>query len=287
MLSAPNIKRRDPIWASPVLQSVVLHLVLTLGAITMVVPFLWMLSSSLQARAQIYKMPPEWIPHPVRWQNYREVWTAIDMARYFANSTFVSTVVTTLTVLLSAMAGYAFAKYHFRGKNIAFVYILCTLMIPYQVTLIPLFLIFRKLGLLDTYLALILPGLTSAFGIFMMRQFIAGIPDDLLDSARIDGAGETRMFFQILLPNVKPAASALAIFVFVGIWNDFLWPLVAINRDELKPLQLGLASFVQQYSASWHLVMAGATCALLPVLIVFLIFQRQFVAGIVLSGMRE
>ena len=269
------------------LPSVLLHAVLTIGAITMITPFLWMLSSSLQTRAQIYHIPPEWIPRPTRWSNYKEVWLAIDFARYFMNSTFISTTVTTLTVLISAMAGYAFAKYHFHGKNVAFAYILCTLMIPYQVTLIPLFLIFRQLGLLDTYIALILPGLTSAFGIFMMRQFISGIPDDLLDSARIDGAGEVRMFWQILLPNIKPAASALAIFVFVGIWNDFLWPLVAINRDELKPIQVGLASFVQQYSASWHYVMAGATCALMPVLIVFLIFQRQFVAGIVLSGLRE
>lgn len=264
-----------------------LHLFLLLGATTMVAPFVWMVSSSLQTRQQLYHIPPQWFPSPARWQNYYEVWVTIDFARYFLNSCFVSTVVTTLAVILSAMAGFAFAKYHFRGQKIAFAYILITLMIPYQVTLIPLFLIFRQLNLLDTYLALILPGLTSAFGIFMMRQFIAGIPDDLLESARIDGAGEPRIFAQVVLPNLKPAASALAIFIFVGIWNDFLWPLVAINQDELKPIQVGLASFVQQHSASWHLVMAGATCALLPVIIVFLFFQRQFVAGIAFSGLRE
>lgn len=267
--------------------SALLHVLLLMGAVTMVAPFLWMISSSLQTRSQLYQIPPQWIPSPPRWANYHEVWVTIDFARYFLNSCFISTVVTSFAVILSAMAGYAFAKFHFRGKEVAFAYILITLMIPYQVTLIPLFLIFRQLNLLDTYLALILPGLTSAFGIFMMRQFISGIPDDLIDSARIDGAGEGRIFWQVVLPNLKPAASALAIFIFVAIWNDFLWPLVAINQDELKPIQVGLASFVQQHSASWHLVMAGATCALLPVIVVFLIFQRQFVAGIALSGIKE
>lgn len=263
------------------------YVLLVIGGLSMLLPFVWMLVSSLQSRTQLYQIPPVWIPSPPRWANYGEVWVSINFARYFLNSCIVSTIVTVFAVLLSAMGGFSFAKYEFPGKKALFVYFIATLMIPYQVTLIPLFLIFRHLGLLDTYLALILPGLTSAFGIFMMRQFISGIPEDLLDSARIDGSREAGIFWRVILPNTKPALSALAVFVFIGIWNDFIWPLVVISSDELKPIQVGLASFVQQHSASWHLVMAGATCALLPVIVVFLVFQRQFVAGVVFTGMKE
>ncbi|MCX7019854.1 MAG: carbohydrate ABC transporter permease [bacterium] len=263
------------------------HAVLIAGGATMALPFLWMLSTALQSRAQLYSIPPRWLPSPPQWANFTEVWFGINFFRYFLNSCFISAVVTTLSVILCAMAGFAFAKYTFPGKRPLFLYFICTLMVPYQVTLIPLFLVFRGMNLLDTYTALILPGLTSAFGIFMMRQFITDIPEDLLDSARIDGSGEAGLFTRVILPNIKPAASALAIFIFIGIWNDFMWPLIAINRDELKPIQAGLASFVQQHAASWHLVMAGATCALAPVIAVFLIFQRQFVSGIAFTGIKE
>ena len=273
--------------ADPFLIKFSAYAILVIGGITMLVPFLWMIVSSLQSRAQLYQIPPVWFPVPPRWVNYTEVWVSINFARYFLNSCIVSSVVTVSAVLISAMGGFSFAKYDFPGKRALFLYFIATLMIPYQVTLIPLFLIFRYLGLLDTYLAMILPGMTSAFGIFMMRQFISNIPEDLLDSARIDGAREAGIFWRVVLPNIKPALSALAVFVFVGIWNDFIWPLVAISSDELKPIQVGLASFVQQHSASWHLVMAGATCALVPVILVFLVFQRQFVAGVVLTGMKE
>ncbi|PKO19951.1 hypothetical protein CVU37_00310 [candidate division BRC1 bacterium HGW-BRC1-1] len=273
--------------ADPLLVKVSAYIILIVGGITMLIPFLWMIISSLQSRAQLYQIPPVWFPVPPRWANYTEVWVSINFARYFLNSCIVSSIVTVSAVLISAMGGFSFAKYDFPGKRALFLYFIATLMIPYQVTLIPLFLIFRYLGLLDTYMAMILPGMTSAFGIFMMRQFITNIPEDLLDSARIDGAREAGIFWRVVLPNIKPALSALAVFVFVGIWNDFIWPLVAISSDELKPIQVGLASFVQQHSASWHLVMAGATCALVPVILVFLLFQRQFVAGVVLTGMKE
>ena len=273
--------------ADPFLIKFSAYAILVIGGITMLIPFLWMIVSSLQSRSQLYQIPPVWFPVPPRWANYTEVWVSINFARYFLNSCIVSSVVTVSAVLISAMGGFSFAKYDFPGKRALFLYFIATLMIPYQVTLIPLFLIFRYLGLLDTYLAMILPGMTSAFGIFMMRQFISNIPEDLLDSARIDGAREAGIFWRVVLPNIKPALSALAVFVFVGIWNDFIWPLVAISSDELKPIQVGLASFVQQHSASWHLVMAGATCALVPVILVFLVFQRQFVAGVVLTGMKE
>ncbi len=263
------------------------YALLIIGGITMVAPFLWMLSSSLQSRTQLYEIPPVIIPDPPRWKNYSEVFISINFARYFFNSCLVSLIVTVVGVLVSAMAGFSFAKYEFTGKRLLFLYFIGTMMIPAQVTLIPLFLIFRWLGLLDTYVALILPGLTSAFGIFMMRQFISSVPNDLIDSARVDGATEMGLFFRIVLPTIKPALGALGIFVFVGIWNDFMWPLVAISRDELKTIQLGLASFVQMHSASWHLVMAGATCALIPVILVFLFFQKQFVAGVALTGLKE
>lgn len=280
--AAPLSTRR----ASPFL-IIASYSLLILGGITMIAPFLWMLSSSLQSRAQLYEIPPVIVPDPPRWQNYVEMFVSINFARYFFNSCLVSVVVTVVGVVISAMGGFAFAKYEFRGKNLLFLYFIGTMMIPTQVTLIPLFLIFRWLGLLDTYLALILPGLTSAFGIFMMRQFIATLPNDLLDSARIDGATEGSLFFRIVLPTIKPALGALGIFIFIGIWNDFMWPLVAISRDELKTIQLGLASFVQVHSASWHLVMAGATCALIPVIAVFLLFQKQFIAGVALTGLKE
>lgn len=269
------------------LAKVFCYAMLTVGGATMVAPFLWMLSSSVQSRTDLYRIPPVIFPQDPRWQNYADVFLDINFGRYFLNSCIVSLIVTVTGVLISAMAGFAFAKYEFRGKKLLFLYFIGTMMIPTQVTLIPLFLIFRWIGLLDTYAALILPGLTSAFGIFMMRQFITSLPNDLLDSARIDGAGEASVFFRIVLPTIKPALGALAIFVFIGIWNDFMWPLVAISRDELKTIQLGLASFVQVHSASWHLVMAGATCALIPVIMVFLFFQKQFVAGVALTGLKE
>jgi ABC-type glycerol-3-phosphate transport system permease component len=263
------------------------YVVLVAGGISMAVPLLWMFSSALQSPAELFKAPPQLFPETPRFSNFTEVWFSINFGRYFLNSCFVSAVVTITSVLLAAAAGFAFAKYNFPGKRFLFLYFISTMMIPYQATIIPLFLLFRKMNLLDTYTAMILPGLTSAFGIFMMRQFISGLPDDLLDSARIDGSSEIGIFGRIILPNIKSAASALGIFVFIGIWNDFLWPLIAINSDELKPIQVGLASFVQQYTARWDLVMAGATSALLPVILVFLIFQRQFVAGIALTGMKD
>lgn len=276
-------KRRRTIRASTTLAT---YGVLALGAAVMTLPLLWMLTTSLKEANQVFAVPIQWIPTPVRHDNYVRAWEVAPWASYIFNSVFVGFSVTVITVGLCTLAGYGFAKYQFWGRNVLFVVVLSTLMIPFQVVMVPLFILTRDLGWLNTYLGLILPVSVGAFGIFMMRQFVIALPDELLDAARIDGASELDIFRRIVLPLSRPAMAALAIFTFTGNWDSLLWPLVVTTKVSLRTLPLGLALFNSEYRNDYTALMAASTAVTLPVLVLFLALQRQFVRGIVMSGLK-
>ncbi len=289
--------RRSPwagVWRVPV------YLLLLAGGVLFVAPFAWMVTSSLQDVSDMFAWPPRWIPQNPSLSNYLEFLRAERIGRYFFNSAFVAVTVTLLQLFLSSLAAYTFAKRRFPGRELLFVGILGSMMIPGQVTLIPVYVILKQIplfggndwlgqggsGWLDSYWGLIVPQGISAFAIFMLRQYMKNIPDDLLDAARIDGASEFRIYREIVLPLTKPALAALAIFTFTYQWDDFYWPLIIVSSESLRTLPLGLALFVVRNRTVWDLLMAGSVIATLPVLIVFLLFQRHFVRGIALSGMK-
>ncbi|SRR5690606_10411376 len=266
---------------------VAIVIVVLTGAFTMLLPFLWMILTSLKTDQNVFTIPVTWLPEEFQWGNYLKAWEIADFSRYIFNSLFVTTIIMIFSLLFNSMAGYAFAKYRFRAREPLFLLLLSTMMIPGQVTMIPVYLILEQLGFLDSYFGLIVPGLATAFGIFIMRQFMLSIPDDFIDAARIDGASEARIFFQIILPISKPAISALGIFTFVGAWNDFLFPLLVISSDSMKTLPLAIASLAAgQYVQSWPLLMAAATFITLPVIVVFFIGQRYFIEGIAMTGIK-
>jgi len=223
----------------------------------------------------------------VEWGNYREAWAIAPFGRYFFNTALVAITVTGVSLFLNSLAAYAFARLQFRGRDLLFMLLLATMMIPFQVTMIPTFLILERLGWLDSYLGLTVPGFAGAFGIFMLRQFMLGIPEDLLDAARMDGCSELRVYAQIVLPLSKPALATLATFTFMGAWNDFILPLMVVKSDEMRTLTLAVAALSSGlYVMSFPLMMAAATFVILPVLVAFLLAQRFFTRSIVLGGFK-
>ena len=262
------------------------HLVLLLGAVTMVVPFLWMLSTSLKSDQQAYIFPPIWIPQPIMWSNYITTWQALPFDRFFINSLLVAVAVTFGQLLTCSMGAFAFARLHFPWREPLFVLYLATIMVPFQVIMIPLFILVRELNWLDTYTGQIIPLVFSAYGTFLLRQFFRTIPIELEDAAKIDGCNYARIFWNIMLPLSKPALATLGIFVFLFSWNNFLWPLLVINSLEMKTLPLGLAYFLGQYTIYWNLLMVGATITLLPVLIVFFFAQRFLLDNPLMGGLK-
>lgn len=266
----------------------VMYVIVVLLGISMIVPFLWMLSTSLKTDQQVWAWPPRWIPNPVRLQNYSDAWGIAPFGRFFINSIFISVSVTIASLFFNSLAGFSFAHYDYPGKDFIFLTLLATMMIPGYVTIIPSFILMKILGWLDTYQGLIVPGFAGAFGIFLMRQFLMTIPRDLIEAARIDGCSEFRIYWQIVLPLSKPAMSALGIFTFMGAWNNFLWPLVMVKSEEMKTLPLAVASLAQgHYVMSWPILMAGACIIIIPVILVFLLFQRQFIQGIAMTGLKS
>lgn len=262
------------------------HLALAFGGLCMIIPFLWMLSTSLKSDQQAYIFPPIWIPDPVMWSNYQTVWEALPFDRFLLNSAIVSILVTLGQLLTCSMGAFAFARLRFPGREKLFLLYLGTMMIPFQVTMIPVFILVKYFKWLDTYQGLIVPCLFSAYGTFLLRQFFMSIPSELEDAAKIDGCSYWRIFWNIVLPLSKPALATLGIFVFMWSWNNFLWPLLITNTLEMKTLPLGLAYFLGQYTIYWNLLMAGTTIALVPVLVVFFFAQRYFVEGITLTGLK-
>ncbi|MCI9868236.1 MULTISPECIES: carbohydrate ABC transporter permease [Rhizobium/Agrobacterium group] len=254
--------------------------------IVMLLPFVWMLSASLKLSRDVFAFPIEWIPSQPRWENYTEIWTKIPLALFIYNTSKLTIIVTIMQLLTSSFAAYAFAKLNFPYKNTLFLGYIATIAMPWQVYMVPQFLLMREFGLNNTHLALILLQAFTAFGVFLMRQFYMSIPNELCEAARIDGMNEYQIWAKIMLPLSKPALSTLTIFTFVTTWNDFLGPMIYLTKTELKTIQIGLRMFISQYSAEYGLIMAASVVALIPVLIVFLALQRFFVEGVASSGIK-
>lgn len=262
------------------------YIFLSLGAITMLLPFLWMISTSLKEPGAVFTFPPQWIPKPIVWRNYVEAWKAVPFGKFYLNSIFVAVSQTFGVLLTSSWAAYAFARLSFPGRDKLFFLYLATLMIPGAVIMIPTFILMRLIGWVDTYEALIIPGIFSAYGTFLLRQFFMSIPTDIEDAARIDGCNKMGIYRHVILPLAKPAMATLGTFTFIGSWNNFMWPLIMINSMGKKTLPIGLASFQGLYSTDWTLLMAASVIVMIPTLIVFLFNQRFFVEGIKLSGIK-
>jgi multiple sugar transport system permease protein len=256
------------------------------GAAVMVFPFLWMASSSLKDEAEAFATPPTLIPQAPNLDNYRRVIEYLDIRQLFMNSVTVSFSVTFLQILTASMAGYAFARLQFKGKNFFFITYMITMMIPMQVIIVPLFIEMKYLGLIDSLIGLGLPMITSAFGTFFMRQAMSTIPKEIEEAALIDGAGHFRIFFRIAIPLTIPALSALSILAFMSIWNAFLWPLLVIFSPEKMTLPLGLANLHGQYATDWPLVMAGTTLSVIPIAVVYLLLQRQITQSFLTAGLK-
>lgn len=263
------------------------YVVLGVGLVVVTSPFIWMAFSSLKSEGEIRRVPPTWWPEAPTLDNFRELFDRLDFPTFFGNSALVATAVTLGNVVFCSMLGYVLAKADFAGKALLFRLVLGTLMIPGMVTLVPLFVLVANMGLVNTYLGLILPFLAAPFGVFLMRQFFLGIPDELIDAARVDGASEARIFVQVVLPLAKPALATLAILTFLGSWNNFLWPLVVATTEDKYTLPVALALYsTGQNQTDYGLLLAGAVVVVVPVLVVFLILQRYFVQGIALTGIK-
>lgn len=268
---------------------VLLYLLMMLGALFFIVPVAWMLVMSILPEHEIFQPVPHWIPQEPTLQNFRDLFERAEEApvmRWFANSVFVASAGTFSYLLLCSMAAYAFSRLQFPGRNILFFIVLSTLIIPGQVTIIPVFLLLQKLNWFNTNYALIVPGLAGAFGVFLLRQFFLTIPKELEEAALIDGCGHATIYWRIILPLSKPALATLGIFSFLGGWNDFMLPLIATSEIEMRTLPVGLTIFLGRYSMQYGLVMATAVIATLPVLIMFLLFQRHIIRGVVLTGLK-
>jgi len=263
-----------------------LYAVLVVSALTMIVPFLWMLSTSLKTDQYVLAMPPQLFPRPLTLASYVRLAELFPIERMFANSLLVATLTTGGQLLTCSMAAYAFARMNFRGRNALFLIYLATLMIPFQVTITPLFILMRYLGWINTYQGLILPGVFSAFGTFLLRQFFLTIPREFEEAAYMDGASRWTVYWRIILPESKPALATLGVFSFMGSWNAFLWPLFVVRDVELMTLPVGLATLHGRWLTQWNLVMAGTVITVLPMLVVYLLAQQYFVKGVALSGLK-
>ena len=270
------------------LRNLPLYLVLLAGCLVTLLPFLWMVSSSLKSSTEIIRLPPTFLPENPSLQSFQTIFSdpKVPLERFYLNSIIVSFSVVGMVLFTSSLAGFIFAKYEFFGKNALFAVILGTLMIPFQVVMIPLYLIIARLGIIDSLAGLIVPGAVSAFGIFLMKQFIETIPSELMDAGRIDGASEWNIFAKIILPQMGPALATLGIFTFMGVWNDYLWPLIVITTTEKRTLPIMLTWYNSQHGARMDLTMAASMLVILPVLVVYFIFQKWIVRGVAMTGFK-
>lgn len=282
----PKRKRRKK-TPKEVASLTVLYIIIILFTIVMAAPFFWMISTSLKPMSEVVQYPPTWFPTKIQLNNFSDALSKAPFGRYYLNSLIVTVVTTVSVCFFSSLSGFAFAKYQFAGKNIVFFMILSGMMIPLQLRMIPLYLLLNRLNWLDSYQALILPFAITAFGVFLLRQFIQDLPDELMQAARIDGCSEMRIFFQIIIPLCKPALAALTIVTFMNLWNDFLWPLIVIDSTEMRTVQLGLALFQVEHDViQYNQLMAATLVVLLPILAIFLSAQKYFVEGFALSGLK-
>jgi multiple sugar transport system permease protein len=271
-----------------ILHRSIIYFILLAGSVAMVFPFAWLLRSSLMSTAQIFTFPPEWIPQPFEWANYRDALTVVPFLSYFLNTMTIEAAVVSGVIITSAMAGYSFARLKWPGRNLMFGLLLSTLMLPYAVTLIPTFVLWKSLGAINTYWPLIVPAWFGggAFNIFLLRQFFSTIPKDLDEAAYMDGASPLIVLWKIMLPLSKPALIVILIFTFIGTWNDFLGPLIYLSDSSKFTLALGLASFRGIYNAQWGYLMAASTAIVAPIILLFFIGQRYFIEGITLTGIK-
>ena len=272
-------------WTAPSLAAL-RYLVILVAAATMVVPFLWMLATALKAPGSVLTVPSELIPDPPTLESFRRVAEAVPLARMFANSVFVTVATVTAQIATSAFSAYAIARMRWRGRDALFMLYLATLMVPSQVTITPLVILMRKLDWINTYQGLILPGIVSAFGTFLVRQAMLSVPREYEEAAFLDGASHWGVFRDVVLPMVRPALATLAVFATMASWNDFLWPLFVTNDAELMPLPVGLSLLQGRYTSDWNLIMAGAVVSVVPIVLVFLAAQRAFINGMLLSGLK-
>jgi ABC-type glycerol-3-phosphate transport system permease component len=264
-----------------------IFILLAAAAAVFLIPFVWMLSTALKTPAEAVGRDIHIIPKQWMWSNFTDALNAAPFMGYVANTLIVAVFAVVLTVFINCLAGYAFAKYDFKGRELCFAMVLSTLMIPTQIVMVPNFYILKELGWLNTYVGLIVPRAAEAFGLFLARQYMTNIPNELLEAARIDGSGEFSIFTKIVLPNVKPLIAVLVIFTFMWRWNDLIWPLIAISEKSMYTVQLGLAMAKGEHFIDWTTLMCLTLLSIIPILIVFLLFQRYFVQGMTTSGMKE
>lgn len=274
--------------SSQPLTRILTYVILLLGLAVTLVPFIWILMTSLKPASEIVRIPPTFFPERWTLDSYRTIFTdpKVPLARFYLNSTIVAVGRVAITLFTSSLAGYIFAKYTFRGKNLLFGFILIQLMIPFQVVMIPAYLILVQLRLIDSLWGLVIPSMVDAFGIFLMRQFISTFPNDLMDAARIDGASEFGVYSRVVMPNLGAPLATLGIFTFMATWNDYLWPLIVITTHEKRTLPLLLTWYTSQHSQRYDLTMAASILVLLPILVVYIFFQRWIVRGVALTGMK-
>lgn len=283
--AAPGKDLSVYVWARNV-NFLLTYLLLFLGAVITIAPFLWMFFTSFKPESETFLFPPRLLPiHPTL-EAFRTLFQRINFGRTFFNSSFITITFTIINMFICSLAGYAFAKLKFIGRDKLFYLFLATVMIPGQVTMIPSFMVLRKLGLLNSYFGLIIPGSASVFGIFLVRQFMLSLPDDLLDAARIDGCNEFHIYWHIILPLLRPVLVTIALFSFMGAWNDFLWPLIVMTSESMYTIPVALAMLNGEHNTEWALLMAGAVIVTLPVLILFISLQRYFIEGIAHTGIK-
>ncbi|MGG4146871.1 carbohydrate ABC transporter permease [Paenibacillus algorifonticola] len=268
------------------LTKVAIYSLLSVAALFWLLPVLWVVISALKTNSDLYSYPPKLWPQPVTFEHFKDAFSKGDFGLYFKNSTIVTLTSTVLLLLINSMAGFALAKYRFRGSSIILIGFISTLMIPIEVIMIPIFKVLSALGMYNSMLAIIIPPAATPTGVFLMRQYLLTVPDELLEAARIDGAGEWKIYWSIILPIAKPILAVLAIFSFMWRWDDFLWPLIAISDPAKYTIQLALSNFIGEYSVDWGSLLAMSVITMIPVLIVFIIFQRYFVSGMITSGMK-
>ncbi|MDW5596615.1 carbohydrate ABC transporter permease [Conexibacter stalactiti] len=280
---APDRNGRDP---GARLRKAIGYFALIALAVVALAPLLWMLSTSLKSNQNVFSYPPQWIPHDWKFSNYTSLWDDLPMNRWLFNTFLVSTTVVLGQLLFCSMSAYAFARMQFKGREPLFYLFLASLMVPYQVTLIPAFVLISRLGWIDSYQALIIPQLSTPFGIFMLRQFFMTLPKELEEAARLDGASYWRIYRTILVPLSKPALLAFGVFSFIGMWGDFLWPLIVINSPEKMTLTVGLNYLSNSYNTDWARLMAGDVISLLPLMFIYAIAQKYFIQGIAMTGLK-
>ncbi len=280
-----NAHRRAPIQGKTVAKGVLIFFLLVFAFLALI-PFAWMVSSSLKLDKDVFRYPMQWIPAQPHWENYVVIWQRVSLLIYFKNTTVVSVAVTFMQIITSTFAAYAFAKMKFRGRDALFLAYIATIAVPWQVYMLPQFIMMRQVGLYDTLWALIVLQSFSAFGVFLMRQFYLSIPNELSEAARIDGLSEYGIWWKIIMPLAKPAIATLLIFTFVNTWNDYMGPLIYLTTDSVKTIQIGLKRFIQQFSTDYHLIMAASLCSLVPVTLAFLFLQRYFIEGIATTGLK-